>query len=115
MVQTRQVSGKVYVVDTSVLVSAPDALSHLTDGNTVIIPFPVLQELDRRRTSTNGVGYTARQTIRVLDQLQTDASADQLREGIPMRGGVVRFHGGTLDVSRAWPGFRPVTPTMPSS
>jgi PhoH-like ATPase len=107
MIQTQQVSGKVYVVDTSVLVSAPDALSHLTDGNTVIIPFPVLQELDRRRTSTNGVGYTARQTIRVLDQLQTDASEDQLRDGIPMRGGLVRFHGGTLDVSRAWPGFSP--------
>ena len=107
MIQTQQVSGKVYVVDTSVLVSAPDALSHLTDGNTVIIPFPVLQELDRRRTSTNGVGYTARQTIRVLDQLQTDASADQLRDGIPMRGGIVRFHGGSLDVSRAWSGFSP--------
>lgn len=107
MVHADTVRGKVYVVDTSVLVSAPDALSHLTDGNTVIIPFPVLQELDRRRTSTNGVGYTARQTIRFLDQLQSDASSDQLREGIPLRGGLVRFHGGALDVSRAWPGFSP--------
>ena len=61
---------KTYVVDTSVLVAAPDALSRLTAGNTVVIPFPVLQELDRRRVDTNGVGYTARQTIRYLDQLQ---------------------------------------------
>ena len=37
---------KVYVVDTSVLVSAPDALAQLTAGNTTLIPFPVLQELD---------------------------------------------------------------------
>jgi len=107
MIQPRPDSGKVYVVDTSVLVSAPDALHHLTDGNTVVIPFPVLQELDRRRADTGGVGYTARQTIRFLDQLQADASPEELRAGIPMRGGLVRFHGGELDVSRAWPGFSP--------
>ncbi|HUR33382.1 MAG TPA: PhoH family protein [Vicinamibacterales bacterium] len=99
--------GKVYVVDTSVLVSAPDALHNLTDGNTVIIPFPVLQELDNRRSDSSGVGYTARQTIRFLDQLQTDASPESLRHGIPMRGGRVCFHGGELDTSRAWPGFSP--------
>ncbi len=39
---------KIYIVDTSVLVSAPEALQHLAAGNTVVIPFPVLQELDRR-------------------------------------------------------------------
>ena len=105
MHDTRPLSGKVYVVDTSVLVSAPDALTHLIDGNTVIIPFPVLQELDRRRVDTNGVGYSARQTIRFLDQLQSDATPDQLRDGVPMNGGILRFHGGELDTSRAWPGF----------
>ncbi len=99
--------GKVYVVDTSVLVSAPDALQNLTDGNTVIIPFPVLQELDKRRTDSSGVGYTARQTIRFLDQLQSGATPEMLRDGIPMHGGRVCFHGGELDVSRAWPGFSP--------
>src|SRR4051812_40183500 len=67
-------TGKIYVIDTSVLVSAPDAIHHLTHGNTVVVPLPVLQELDRRRTDTNGVGHTARQTIRFLDQLQADAS-----------------------------------------
>lgn len=96
---------KVYVVDTSILVSAPDALHNLTVGNTVLVPFPVLQELDRRRTDTNGIGYTARSTIRFLDQVQGQASLDELREGIPINGGLLRFHGGDLDVSRAWPGF----------
>jgi PhoH-like ATPase len=97
--------GKVYVVDTSVLISAPDAISNLTEGNTVIVPFPVLQELDRRRTDTNGAGYTARQTIRFLDQSQSAASLEELRDGIAMRGGRLLIHNGDLDLSRAWPGF----------
>lgn len=105
MTPAKQDLHKVYVVDTSVLVSAPEALQNLTDGNTVVLPFPVLQELDRRRTSANGVGYTARQTIRFLDQLQTQASLDELEHGIPLNGGTLRFHGGELDMSRAWPGF----------
>src|SRR5262249_53222044 len=99
--------GKIYVVDTSVLVSAPEAIHHLSDGNVVVIPFAVLQELDRRRLDTNGAGYTARQTIRFLDQLQAEATPEQLKAGIPLRGGFVRFHGGELNESRAWPGFSP--------
>ena len=98
---------KTYVVDTSILVSAPDALQNLTTNNTVLMPFPVLQELDRKRTSANGVGYTARSTIRFLDDLQGAASTDQIRSGIPLNGGLLKFHGGTLDLAHAWPGFNP--------
>jgi len=105
MTDARRSSRKTYVVDTSVLISAPEAISNLTEGNTVLVPFPVLQELDRRRTDTNGVGYTARHTIRFLDQLQAHASPDELRLGIPFNGGHIRFHGGELDLARAWPGF----------
>jgi PhoH-like ATPase len=100
-------SRKVYVVDTSVLVSAPDAIQNLTTDNTVLVPFPVLQELDRRRTAANGIGYTARTTIRFLDHLQEQASPEHLRTGIPLNGGTLRFHGGELEMSRAWPGFNP--------
>jgi PhoH-like ATPase len=100
-------SSKVYVVDTSVLVSAPDAIQNLIEGNTVLIPFPVLQELDRRRTDTNGVGYTARSTIRFLDHLQSRATPEELRDGLEVQGGRLRFHGGEVDASRAWAGFNP--------
>ena len=98
---------KTYVVDTSVLVSAPDALQHLLDHNTVLLPFPVLQELDRRRTATNGVGHTARSTIRLLDRVQSQASVDEMQSGVPLHGGLLKFHGGSLDVGHAWPGFTP--------
>jgi PhoH-like ATPase len=96
---------KTYVVDTSILISAPDAIQNLTTNNTVVIPFPVLQELDRKRTSANGVGYTARNTVRFLDELQGAATAEQIRAGIPLNGGLLKFHSGMLDMARAWPGF----------
>jgi len=96
---------KTFIVDTSVLISAPESIQHLIAGNTVIIPFPVLQELDRRRTSVNGVGYTARQAVRFFDHLQTDVPPDRLQAGVPYRGGLIRFDNGVVDLSRAWPGF----------
>lgn len=96
---------KIYIVDTSILISAPEAIQHLVAGNTVVIPFPVLQELDRRRSSANGVGYTARQAIRFFDQLQTGVAAAQLQAGVPFGGGWIRFDNGVVDVSAAWPGF----------
>lgn len=99
-------SRKTFVVDTSILVAAPDSVSHLTPDNIVVIPFPVLQELDRRRTAANGVGYTARNTIRLIDRIQTQASAEQLQSGIPYNGGVLQFHNGQVDLSQAWPGFK---------
>lgn len=100
---------KTFVVDTSILVSTPDALHQLVQNNTVLIPFPVLQELDRRRTAGNGTGYAARNVIRLLDDLQQQASLDELRSGIPLNGGTLRFHDGRLDTARAWPGFNPAS------
>ena len=106
---------KTYVVDTSILVSAPDALQNLTTSNTVVLPFPVLQELDRRRTATNGVGYTARSTVRFLDDTQSRASVDEMRSGIPLNGGLLKFHSGTLDLAAPGRASIPATPTTRSS
>lgn len=100
---------KTFVVDTSILVSTPDALHQLVQNNTVLIPFPVLQELDRRRSAGNGTGYAARNVIRLLDDLQQQASLDELRSGIPLNGGTLRFHDGRLETARAWPGFNPAS------
>jgi len=101
--------GKVFVVDTSVLVSAPDAIHTLATGNTVVIPFQVLTELDRLRTNTNSVGYSARQTLRLFDQLQSNATPEELKRGLPLHGGVLRFHAGAIDTAAAWPGFSPAS------
>lgn len=105
MTSSDVVARKTFIVDTSILVSTPDALQHLSTNNTVVLPFPVLQELDRRRTAVNGVGHTARCTVRFLDDVQSRASVDELKSGVPLNGGLLKFHSGTLDLRRAWPGF----------
>jgi PhoH-like ATPase len=105
MTSSDVVARKTFIVDTSILVSTPDALQHLSTNNTVVLPFPVLQELDRRRTATNGVGHTARCTVRFLDDVQSRASVEELTTGLPLNGGLLKFHSGTLDMRHAWPGF----------
>lgn len=75
---------KVFVVDTSLLLHTPEAIPSLKD-NVVVIPFPVLQELDHHKDKGgNGTATAARQVIRLLDDYRKRGS---LLEGVPTPGG----------------------------
>ena len=50
---------KIYVLDTSVLVYDPDAIN-LLDKNILILPIPVLYELDGLKIREGNVGFSAR-------------------------------------------------------
>ncbi len=60
---------KTFVVDTNVLLHNPNALFMFAD-NEVIIPFDVLEELDKFKTNTDDLGRNARTVIRHLDSLR---------------------------------------------
>ena len=79
---------KSFVLDTNVLLHNPAALFMFTD-NEVVIPFTVLEELDRFKKQTDDVGRNARQVIRHLDRLRCQG---QLTEGVPWNkeGGRIR-------------------------
>lgn len=74
---------KTYVLDTNVLLSDPDAL-HAFDDNDVIIPFAVLEELDKHKDRLDEVGRCARQISRTLDGFRATSN---LSDGVPTRGG----------------------------
>ena len=74
---------KSYVFDTSVFLTDAYAMSHYQDGN-IIIPFKVLEEIDRHKKRQDGVGANARHIIRVLDELREEGS---LRDGIISENG----------------------------
>src|SRR6266480_7371683 len=79
---------KHFVLDTNVLLHNPAALFLFAD-NEVIIPFDVIEELDKFKTNNDDLGRNARTVIRHLDRLR---EAGNLSEGVrvPETGGLVR-------------------------
>ena len=60
---------KHFVLDTNVLLHNPDALFVFED-NHVVIPFPVIEELDKMKRRDDDIGRSARHVIRHLDRLR---------------------------------------------
>jgi PhoH-like ATPase len=60
---------KHFVLDTNVLLHNPNALFSFAD-NHVIIPFDVLEELDKFKKDSTDVGRSARTAIRHIDTLR---------------------------------------------
>lgn len=60
-----------YVVDTNVLLHAPNVLDALGDSR-IVIPFAVVEELDNNKERHDAVGCNAREVIKRLDLLQTN-------------------------------------------
>ncbi len=71
-------SVKHFVLDTNVLLHNPDAL-FVFEENHVVIPFPVIEELDKMKRREDDVGRSAREVIRHLDRLR---EVGRLTEGV---------------------------------
>jgi len=83
---------KHFVLDTNVLLHNPMSL-YLFDDNEVVIPFAVLEELDKFKKGNDDVARNCREVIRQLDKLRGQG---QLREGVQWNG-----HGGCVRVEFA--------------
>lgn len=74
---------KNYVLDTNVLVHDPQAIYSFEDNN-IVLPLPVLEELDKLKRRSDSVGRSAREVIRELDKLRTTGD---LSKGIRLPNG----------------------------
>lgn len=74
---------KTYLLDTNVLITSPYAL-YAFDDNDVVIADITLEELDNLKTAQGETGYNARETNRILNELQTRNS---IATGIELPGG----------------------------
>jgi len=83
---------KNFVLDTNVLLHNPGSL-FMFDDNQVVIPFSVLEELDKFKKQTDDVGRNAREVIRHLDGLR---SKGKLAQGVTWSD-----HKGTIRVAFA--------------
>ncbi|MFA5140794.1 MAG: PhoH family protein [Elusimicrobiota bacterium] len=79
---------KTFVLDTNVIIHDPRALFAFEDS-LVVIPMPVIEELDTFKRSNDERGRNARLVARTLDRLRKKG---KLSTGVPLS------HGGTLRV-----------------
>lgn len=75
---------KIYVIDTSVYLTDFSSLRAFED-NDIIIPFKVLEEIDKHKKRQDSVGSNARSIIRELDNLRVLGC---LQDGVPLGDGL---------------------------
>ena len=76
-----------YVLDTTILLHDAHALFSFEE-NRVIIPMPVIEDIDHFKKDQSEIGRSARQTSRILDTLRQRAS---VASGIPLDNGGTLF------------------------
>ncbi|MDA8595368.1 PhoH family protein [Flavobacteriaceae bacterium] len=69
---------KIFVLDTSVLLFDHSAIDHFED-NDVVLPIPVLEELDNFKLGNETKNYEARSIIRYLDELSANGKLNEWR------------------------------------
>lgn len=74
---------KTYVLDTNVLLHNPNALYAFAD-NDVVIPLPVIEEIDNCKKAQDEIGRHARIVSRELDSLR---GVGRLSQGVPLKNG----------------------------
>ncbi len=80
---------KTFVLDTNVLIHDPTSLFKFGNHD-IVIPFTVIEELDRHKKGRGEIAISARQVLRTIDEL---------REGGSLSSGVTMPSGGTIAVS----------------
>ena len=95
---------RTYVLDTSVLLSDPRALTRF-DEHDVVLPIVVITELEAKRSHPE-LGYFARQALRLLDDIRVEHG--RLDSPIPLgeAGGTLRIELNHTDVEALPSGLR---------
>lgn len=95
---------RTYVLDTSVLLSDPRALMRF-DEHHVVLPAVVIAELEAKRHHPE-LGYFARQSLRLLDELRVRAGRLDLPVPVGDQGGTLRIELNHASPETLPAGFR---------
>lgn len=80
---TNRTGLKLFVLDTNILMHDPTAIYQF-DEHDIYLPMVVLEELDSHKTGTSEVARNVRQTNRMLVELMSNASHEQIVSGLPI-------------------------------
>tara|TARA_R110000744_G_scaffold370575_3_gene481204 strand:+ start:329 stop:1660 length:1332 start_codon:yes stop_codon:yes gene_type:complete len=94
---------KIYILDTNVYLTDFRSL-YSFNNNDIVVPFKVLEEIDKHKKRQDTVGYNSRQIIKVFDELRLKGS---LNKGVRINRGkgivtIGRYHNVEL-FEPAWP------------
>ena len=95
---------RTYVLDTSVLLSDPGALLRFEEHE-VVVPLVVIGELEEKRHHPE-LGWFARQTLRMLDDLRVQHGRLDAPLPVGDQGGTLRVELNHSDASVLPAGFR---------
>ena len=76
---------KLFVLDTNILMHDPTALYRFEEHD-IYLPMVVLEELDNHKTGLSEVARNVRQTNRMLVDLMSHTSHEEIVQGIPIQG-----------------------------
>lgn len=83
-VSTASESHKVFILDTNVLLSDSDALTSF-GANDVLLPFTVIEELDRHKDRMDETGRNAREAVRRISKaISAAGNVEELKKGISL-------------------------------
>ncbi|RUR13826.1 PhoH family protein [Legionella sp. km772] len=74
---------KLFVLDTNILMNDPSAIYHF-DEHDIYLPMVVLEELDSHKTGSSEIARNVRQTNRMLVELMSNATHEQIVSGLPI-------------------------------
>ena len=74
---------KLFVLDTNILMHDPTAMYRFEEHD-IYLPMVVLEELDNHKTGISEVARNVRQTNRMLVELMSNATHQQLVAGLPI-------------------------------
>jgi len=100
---------KIYVIDTSALLTNADCI-YSYGNNDLVIPFKVLEEIDKHKKRQDGVGVQSRKTIRIFDELRSKGS---LFNGVRIRKGHGILYAGGMEILQDSGLPRELDPTIP--
>jgi PhoH-like ATPase len=95
---------RTYVIDTSVLLSDPYALTRF-DEHEVVLPVVVITELEGKRHHPE-LGYYARGALRILDEMRVEHGRLDSPLPVGSQGGTLRVELNHTDAQVLPPGFR---------
>lgn len=93
MISDQTMTGRVFVLDTNVLMHDPTALFRFHEHD-VFIPMVVLEELDAGKKGVSEVARNARQVSRFLDELISGRSEANIDDGISLNQRVIPSGNG---------------------